>query len=143
MTPTTIHSVELIEFEEYHGDGILTVFPSDKTGVPFPIVRLFTITGVSVNATRANHAHRWCSQLHVCLSGRAEVCVRDGSEERKIPMSADGVGLLVPPLLWATFTFEGPSTVLAVFCDKAYDPADYILSWSEFLEIKRLSEKSK
>jgi hypothetical protein len=51
------------------------------------------------------------------LAGRVDVTIKNGVEDAFESLSADGSALLIPPMLWSTFIFEGPSTVLAVFCD--------------------------
>lgn len=135
---TTIDDLVRIHFSQHRSNGVLTVMSSSDGEVPFPIARLFTITGVASGSSRANHAHRWCSQLHVCISGQVDILIQDGKRELKTVLKPDGVGLLVPPLLWGTFSFQGPTAVLAVFCDHLYDPADYIHSWDEFKELKKI-----
>jgi hypothetical protein len=52
-------------------------------------------------------------------------------------LSAAGTALLIPPMLWNSVTFEGPSTVLAVLCDELHDEADYIRDWDEYMRLKR------
>jgi hypothetical protein len=123
-------------FNQHHADGVLTVYPEDDGGVPFRILRVFTIVGVSANGRRGNHAHRRCSQLHTCLVGRVDVEIKNGVKAVIESLSADGTALLIPPMLWSSFIFEGPSTVLAVFCDDLYDEADYIRGWDEYMRLK-------
>ena len=122
MTSTINGPPRRICFNQHHADGVLTVYPEGDNGVPFSIRRVFTIVGVSVNGKRGNHAHRRRSQLHACLAGRVDVEIKNG-------VTAD--------VLWSSFTFEGPSTVLAVFCDDLYDEADYIRDWDEYVRLKR------
>jgi dTDP-4-dehydrorhamnose 3,5-epimerase-like enzyme len=124
-------------FNQYHADGVLTVYPEGDNGVPFSIRRVFTIVGVSANGRRGNHAHRRCSQLHACLAGRINVEITNGVKEVIESLSNDGTALLIPPMLWSSLIFEGPSTVLAVFCDALYDEADYVRSWEEFMRLKQ------
>jgi hypothetical protein len=137
MTMTTIRSPRRIRFWQHHDNGELTVFPSGSAGVPFPILRVFTIAGVSASGNRANHAHRACSQMLACLSGRVEVTINDSYDIATEALAPDGIGLLIPPLLWNSVTFEGPSTVLAVFCDELYDEADYVRDWDEYVRLKK------
>jgi WxcM-like, C-terminal len=138
MTDTTIRSIRWIQFWQHDQNGVLSVFPANNPqGVPFPIARIFTITGVPAGTKRANHAHRACSQLHVCLSGSVEVLLNDGYEAVSLAVKHDAKGLLIPPLLWNTVTFENASTVLIVICDEPYDAGDYIRNWDDYLRLKR------
>jgi UDP-2-acetamido-3-amino-2,3-dideoxy-glucuronate N-acetyltransferase len=134
-----LETLRRIEFRQHLADGALTVYPQDADGVPFPIRRVFTIAGVSANGTRADHAHRGCSQLLTSLSGRVSVRLTDGRDKRVEELSCDGVGLLVPPMIWNSVTFESPTTVLAVFCDEPYDPADYVRDWNDYLVLQGVS----
>ncbi len=123
-------------FDQYRADGVLTVYPEGDGGVPFGIRRVFTIAGVPANCRRGKHAHRRCSQLHACLAGRVNVEITNGTKEVIESLSANGSALLIPPMLWSSIIFEGPSTVLAVFCDALYDETDYIRDWDEYLRLK-------
>jgi len=131
-----INGPRRICFYQHHTDGVLTVYPEGDSGVPFCIRRVFTIAGVSATGRRGNHAHRRCSQLHACLAGRVDVEITNGVKEVIESLSANGTALLIPPMLWSSIVFEGPSTVLAVFCDALYDEADYIRSWDEYVRVK-------
>ena len=133
---TTVDDLSLIRFQQFSEDGTLTVFASETGRIPFEIARVFTISGVSIGSWRANHAHRFCTQLHACLSGKVKIVIADGERSRESELHPDGAALLVPPLLWEKVQFDGPDTVLAVFCDKPYDPQDYIHDWQEFIDAK-------
>lgn len=136
ISQMTIASLRRIAFDRYHGDGVLTVFPCGSTAVPFPILRVFTIAGVSHGGRRANHAHRDCTQLLACLAGRVEVTVNDGRSVAVEALEANGTSLLIPPMLWNSVAFDGPTTVLAVFCDQIYHESDYIRDWDEYYRLK-------
>lgn len=138
MSGTTIHSLRRIRFEQYPGDGTLTVFSAEPDGFPYSIERVFTITGVSKNGRRGNHAHRGCTQMLACLAGKVTVTVFDGAEEVVDTLTANGAALLIPPMLWNSIDFRDPATVLAVFCDELYDPRDYLRDWDEYLTAKRI-----
>jgi dTDP-4-dehydrorhamnose 3,5-epimerase-like enzyme len=136
MTGSTIRSLRRIQFERHLADGVLSVFEAEASAVPFEILRVFTITGVSADGVRGNHAHRGCTQLLACLAGRVTVSIHDGVHEVDDTLTEDGASLLIPPMLWNSVSFEGPSTVLAVFCDEHYDPRDYLRDWDEYLDCK-------
>lgn len=137
MSGTTIDALRQVAFGQYQRDGVLTVFPcDDPEGIPFPIARVFTISGVPEGGTRGNHAHRACTQLVVCLTGQAAVQVDDGHDARTVLLDTAAVGLLIPPALWNVVTFRNAATVVAVFCDQPYDEADYIRDRAQYLLAK-------
>jgi hypothetical protein len=134
MSNMTIDAVHEVGFAQHHGNGVLTVFPGGQPqGVPFPIARVFTISGVAPGGTRGHHAHRACAQLVVCLAGRAEVRVDDGREARTVKLDSAATGVLIPPGLWSVITFATAASVVAVFCDRVYEEGDYIRDRAEFL----------
>jgi hypothetical protein len=137
VSGTTIRSLRRIAFWLHADDGDLTAFEVEPEGVPFPLIRVFTVAGVSAGGRRGNHAHRACTQLLACLSGEATVRVHDGEAEVTETLIPDGTALLIPPLLWNSVWFRDPGTVLAVFCDELYDPGDYLVDWDEYLDAKR------
>jgi hypothetical protein len=136
VSGTTIRSLRRIAFGEHPDDGTLTAFEVEPEGVPFRLLRVFTVAGVSAGGRRGNHAHRACTQLLACLSGEATVGVHDGEAEITETLTPDGTALLIPPLLWNSVWFRDPGTVLAVFCDELYDPGDYLVDWDEYLAAK-------
>ena len=138
MKRTTIQALRRVDFPRHHrGTGVLTVLPcDDPAGVPFPVARVFTIGEVPVGDTRGHHAHRACTQLMVCFTGRAEVRIEDGHDGCTVILDSPATGLLVPPGLWNVVTFSAPMTLLAVFCDLPYDEGDYIRNREEFLREK-------
>jgi hypothetical protein len=139
MMQASVADAREISFPQHLGNGVLTVYSgADTTGVPFPIARVFTLTGIAAGGTRGRHAHRACSQLFVGLSGRVELRVDDGRETRLIVLDDPAAGLLVPPGLWVELSFPGPEAVLVVFCDQPFDESDYIRDRAEFLGTKGL-----
>jgi len=143
MTLATIDSVRRIQFWQQHANGVLTVFPgNDADGIPFPIARIFTIAEVPSGGTRADHAHRDCAQLLVCLTGKIDVWITDGTDSTVLEVRADGSGLLIPPMLWNTVRFEGRDTTLMVICDRPYEASDYVRGWQEYLQLREASSMS-
>ncbi len=137
MNATTISSLVQLRFGQHDKDGILTVIPDQgPAGLGIAIRRVFTITGVPAGGVRGDHAHRYCTQVVVCLQGSVSIDVDDGHDRVTMVLDNASVGLSIPPGLWNRLTFAGPGTVLAVFCDQPYDPADYLRDRAEFKRFK-------
>ena len=115
--------------------GGLTALEISRT-VPFPVVRLFYISGVPAGLSRGGHAHYRCSQYMICQSGRLGIAVRDGINERSFELSA-GQAVLIEPGIFATQTYLDDDSVLLVLCDRPYEPEDYIHSIDAFLNYRR------
>ena len=116
---------------------------SDKTGdlvpislkdnIPFKTKRIFIIHGKK-NRFRADHAHYKCSQFLLPLSGTVVVNYHSKKGKfKKILSLKRNNGLLLKPMTWCKIKFISINSKLMVFCDKEYDPLDYIRNYKEFL----------
>lgn len=101
--------------------------------LPFAPRRYFLVFGVPSRETRGEHAHRECHQFLVCVHGSVRVLVDDGRRRREFGLDAPDLGLHLPPMTWGTQYRYSADAVLLVFASHAYDPADYIRSYDEFL----------
>lgn len=121
----TVSSLEVVRlplFRDVRG----TLIPVElKQHIPFPVVRLFFISGIPEGQTRGVHAHKRCHQFLIGIAGQTTVVAWDGIGERIFTLDT-GAGLHIPPLILASEKFNDVGSVLAVCCNLAYDPADYI-----------------
>lgn len=134
--PQQSHKImKRIEFPVYSAiNGDLTVFEAGKT-IPFEIRRVFSVVA-NRNARRGAHAHHRCSQLFVCVSGRIRVTCSDGKVTERIDLETSQAGVLVTPGIWATQEYLEDRSTMIVFCDREYEPEDYIRDYEEFLRLK-------
>ncbi len=128
MNTTTIASLSILRLGQHaRADGVLTVIPDDgPEGLGIPVRRVFTVTNVPAGGMRGNHAHRDCTQVVVCLRGRVSVQVDDGRSTVTVELASADQALSIPPGLWNRLIFDGPDTVIAVFCDQPYTESDYL-----------------
>lgn len=106
--------------------------------VPFDIRRVFTVSA-RTGDIRGDHAHKKCTQLLVCVSGKIRVICDDGSAVTEYLLDNMGAGLLVPPGIWAKEEYMVDDAVLMVLCDRGYEAEDYIrdyIDFKSFLESK-------
>lgn len=123
--PTPIH------FPTYPDvNGILCVFESGRY-VPFEIRRVFTVSARSGDI-RGDHAHRKCTQLLVCVSGKIRVTCDNGSIVTAHCLDSMGMGLLIPPGIWAKEDYMEDGAVLMVMCDRGYEEEDYLRDYEDF-----------
>lgn len=141
MNSTTVASLSLIHLQQHkRDDGALTVIPDDgPAGLGIPVRRVFIVTDVPAGGVRGDHAHRDCTQVVVCLRGRVSVRVDDGRDAVTVELASSDQGLSIPPGLWNHLTFDGPDTVIAVFCDQPYTESDYLRDRSEYEAFKGIS----
>ena len=124
-------SAALINFLTYgNSNGTLSVYECGKQ-VPFDIRRVFTVSARK-NDVRGNHAHKKCTQLLVCISGKILVSCDDGSVSTQYLLDNMSMGLLVPPGIWASEEYVDNAAVLMVLCDRGYEADDYIRDYNDF-----------
>jgi dTDP-4-dehydrorhamnose 3,5-epimerase-like enzyme len=89
---------------------------------------------VESKEVRGEHAHKQCHQFLICVNGSCSVVVDDGTKRQEILLDRPGLGLYIPPMIWATQYKHSPDAVLLVFASEIYDPEDYIRDYQEFLD---------
>jgi len=117
------------------GDGNLGVI--EFADAPFVPRRLFWLYGVEPDAMRADHAHRTCHQLLVCLVGSVTAIVTDGSGQvSRHPLTAGETYHLVP-LHWLQLVEFSGDAVLGVLASEPYRPGEYITTLDELRELTK------
>lgn len=123
LIPRTIHSQE---------NGSVTVF--EEGTVPFPVRRAFWVSA-SHGQSRGSHAHRECWQVLFATSGEIAVETKSRNSTETFCLDVESLGLVIPPLTWASQTYLGTDSTLLVICSHLYSELDYIRDFSEFLAI--------
>jgi hypothetical protein len=57
----------------------------------------------------------------------------DGQQREEITLNHPGIGLHLPPMVWAVQYKYTADAMLLVLASEKYDAADYIRSYDEFL----------
>jgi acetyltransferase-like isoleucine patch superfamily enzyme/dTDP-4-dehydrorhamnose 3,5-epimerase-like enzyme len=126
-----LHRLPLID--DIRGELSFGEFPSH---VPFPIKRYFLVFGVSSEHIRGEHAHKTLHQFLVCVHGRCNVVVDDGTHHREFILDSPSIGVYVPPMVWAVQCQYSPDAVLLVLASDYYDPEDYVRDYATFLALR-------
>jgi acetyltransferase-like isoleucine patch superfamily enzyme/dTDP-4-dehydrorhamnose 3,5-epimerase-like enzyme len=108
--------------------------------IPFVPKRYFMVSEVPSVEVRGEHAHRTCHLFLVCVRGSCSVVVDDGSNREEVVLDSPSVGILIPPMIWATQYKYSPDATLLVFASDYYDPEDYIRDYQEFLGLAHASK---
>ena len=106
--------------------------------LPFVPSRIFMVYDVPSLEVRGEHAHRVCEQFLVCVAGQVTVAVDDGRARDEYLLDSPGIGLYIPPRIWATEFRYSEDAVLVVAASHPYDPDDYIRDYSQFLDLIQL-----
>ena len=103
-----------------------------KKNIPFKVKRIFIIHGKK-NYPRGNHAHYKCSQFLIPLCGSIIIEYENKKNKLKKTLSLlKNNSLLLNPMTWCRIRFIGNNSKLLVFCDREYEPLDYIKDYTKF-----------
>jgi UDP-2-acetamido-3-amino-2,3-dideoxy-glucuronate N-acetyltransferase len=122
----------LPRFEDMRGALAVTEFERD---LPFIPRRCFTVFDVPSSEIRGAHAHKSCHQFLVCVTGKVNVEIDDGTRRDEYVLDSPDVGLHVPPMVWATQSGYSADAVLLVYASERYDPDDYVRDYEAFLAL--------
>jgi dTDP-4-dehydrorhamnose 3,5-epimerase-like enzyme len=101
--------------------------------LPFLIRRVYYLFDVPIGAVRGEHGHKTLEQLMICMNGRVEVTLNNGSGQFRFELSRPDQALHVPPGMWRSLRFVDPGTVVCVLASQPYDRQDYIFTFEDFL----------
>jgi dTDP-4-dehydrorhamnose 3,5-epimerase-like enzyme len=134
---------KLISFKKFynHKTGYLIPFYKKNKKInlnclPLKIERFFFSTS-NKNSSRGDHAHLFCSQFLICISGSLKIETVFSLKKKKTFYISEkkSFGLLLPPLVWSKIIFLKKS-FLFVVCDYKYDKKkEYINSFKKFIKI--------
>ena len=103
--------------------------------VPFVPARFFTVYKVPGKDVRGENAHLACQQFLVGVAGSLSVLVDDGAAREEVVLDSPSAGLYIPPMVWSVQYRFSEDAVLLVFASHAYDAADYVRDYEQFLRL--------
>jgi hypothetical protein len=125
-------SAHLVNFRTIRDpSGGLT--PFEWADLPFVPQRVFVLHDVVQGAKRGGHAHRVLEELIVSVSGAFDVVTWNENGNHRWHLDRPDRGLYVPPGTWRSLSAFSGNAVALVLASTAYDPADYIRDWTEFV----------
>jgi len=133
VTVDGVHLVRLPLIDDARG---MLSFGEIEKHVPFEIKRYFLVFNVPSKDIRGEHAHKTLHQFLVCVHGSCHVLVDDRVNRQEFVLDQPGIGIYVPPKVWAVEYKYSDDAVLLVLASDFYDPADYIRDYTEFLNYK-------
>jgi dTDP-4-dehydrorhamnose 3,5-epimerase-like enzyme len=113
--------------------GVLIAIEGGRD-TPFPIRRVYTLSGLQPGGVRGGHAHKKLRQVIVCLTGSCIIDLDDGERTLSVPLDDPASGLMLEPMVWHEMREFSPDCVLMVLAAEHYDEADYIRDWADFLK---------
>jgi dTDP-4-dehydrorhamnose 3,5-epimerase-like enzyme len=107
----------------------------DKNITRFPIKRVYFIYDVKSNLIRGHHAHIATNQVLICLKGKIQINLDDGTKLKSEVLSSPSTYILVKKMFWHTMEWLEEDSILLVLADKDYNEKDYIRSYENFSNI--------
>ncbi len=111
-------------------DGLLGVI--EFAGLPFVPQRFFWLSAIDGNAIRADHAHRTCHQMLVCLAGSLTATIATVANEVAVHTMSVGKTIHLAPQNWLALSAFSSDAVLGILASEPYDQSEYITERSEF-----------
>ncbi|MGI8547666.1 MAG: sugar 3,4-ketoisomerase [Gemmatimonadaceae bacterium] len=105
--------------------------------IPFEVARVYYLYDVPGGETRGGHAHRELQQLVVSVMGSFDVLLDDGERKKVVTLNRAYNGLYIPRLVWRDLLNFSSGSVCLVLASLAYDEAEYIRNYDEFLRHKQ------
>jgi|TARA_B110001469_G_C9319760_1_gene171630 dTDP-4-dehydrorhamnose 3,5-epimerase-like enzyme len=131
-----ISDVSIVDFPFFvESNGSLLVMEGGDV-VPFEIARVFLVKA-DAGAIRGNHAHYECLQLLQCNNGSVSVRCDDGDKSVDFSLDEPNQGLLIPPGIWASQTYNDSNSILVVLCDQPFSETDYMRDYDEYLRYRK------
>ena len=110
------------------GTGVLHVLEATQR-LPFPVERVFTVSGMLAGARRGGHANWIVSECVVCVQGALEVQLMSVAGEATFRLTAPSSGVLVPPGTWIDLVALEDGTAYVVLADHTYEQAAPQYEW--------------
>jgi len=111
--------------------------------LPFDVKRVFTVFDVTSEQIRGEHAHRTLHQFLICLRGRLHLMVDDGTHRDVLLLDNPGIGVHVPPLVWASQYRYSNDAMLLVLASDVYQPDEYIRDYREFTALRAAADAAR
>lgn len=105
--------------------------------LPFDIRRVFYLFDIAPDQTRGGHAHRVCHQALIALSGSLTVIADDGWRRAAFTLDRPDRIAHVEPGVWLDLQDFAPGTACLVLASHAYEEADYVRRYDDFLRMSR------
>jgi hypothetical protein len=127
-------TIELPGVEDQRGN---LAFAVGEVDIPFPIAQSIWVCDMPAGAARGGHAHLFLEEVICCFHGRLEIELDDGEHRRTVVLDDPRRGLHLAPLVWFEIRSLVAGSGYFVLASTAYDEADYIRDYDEFIATSR------
>ena len=129
-----LHEIPNLNFKSHR--GILNV--CDLENQQFQVKRFYYISNVPNGKSRGLHGHKKLKQIFFALSGEFTLNATDGEVSDSVVLSAHGPGYLLPAGYWRELNNFSNDGICLVLASESYNPSDYIYSFDEYLNWRKI-----
>ena len=131
----TIKEIRIKSNQKIESRGAdLSIF--ENLNLLFNVKRIFTINNNSVLESRGSHAHKSNDQIISCVSGKVNLLLKDGIDEKSIDLFDSNLLVYVPRHIWGETNFIEKNSILVCYSSENYEEESYIRDYSEFLKFR-------
>ena len=136
MNKPSVYDCSIIELSRIQNRAGNITPVSNRQEVPFDVKRVFYIYDIPGGEDRGAHAHKECHQFLIAASGSFEIELNDGKTKRTVMLNRPYYGLHIPSGIWASEKSFSSGAICLVLASHAYDEADYIREYDNFINFK-------
>lgn len=111
--------------------GALNAIEAEKD-VPFPVRRIYYITGVPSDVRRGFHSHRNLEQVLLCVNGSVKIELKTPYESEIVELNDPSKGLYIGHMVWREMFDFTEAAVLLVLASEHYTEDDYIRNYEDY-----------
>ena len=134
----TINDCNLVELNKIQSvNGNLTVIENGKF-FPFDINRIYYLYDIPGGESRGGHAHKELEQIIIAASGSFNLRLDDGFNVKSFELNRPNFAVNIKPGIWRDIDNFSNGAICLVLASLEYTESDYIRSYKEFKEYKKV-----
>lgn len=132
-----LNAPQILKVENYENEKGFTSVLEEALGTHFEVERIYYLSNSKL-ASRGSHGHKKLAQIFLSLTGNHILKLTDGLDEFEFELKENADAVYVPPGFWREIVELNEHSKVLVLANMKYDPTDYLPTYEEFLEWKKI-----
>ena len=132
----TIKEIQVKNNQKIESRGA-DLFIFENLNFLFNIKRIFTINNNNILESRGSHANKSNDQIISCVSGKVNLLLKDGIDEKSIDLFDSNLLVYVPRHIWGETNFIEKNSILVCYSSENYKEESYIRDYDEFMRFRK------
>lgn len=137
MKENSVYECSIIQLPKIHNPAGNITAVENHINIPYEVKRVYYLYDVPGGEDRGGHAHKELQQFIIAISGAFDVLLDDGINKKIVHLDRPYMGLHIVPGIWRELLNFSSGAICFVLASQKYIEADYIRSYSNFLEQKK------